>query len=295
MIRRLAIAIFLVALPARADSAAETERAEQLFREASSLVEKGDYAAACPKLAESQRLDPALGTQYNLALCYEKVGRLGSAWRNLRSVARLARASGKKGREEVAQKMMNEMRSRVPHVVVVTHEPVTITVDGERIEPDDQSFVAVDAGEHLVEATAPARVPWNERMKVTAETRIDIPPLRKVEGTRVITVESGSGRRTLGFALGAAGLVGVGTAAVTGILILRDKSVADEKCTPGCVDEEGRDAVSRGETLVPINYVAWGVALAGLGAGAYFLVTAKKQTQVSVTSNGASLRVVGTF
>jgi hypothetical protein len=282
--RLLAVAILLVAMPARADSAAETERAEQLFREATSLVEKGDYAAACPKLAESQRLDPALGTQYNLALCYEKLGRLGSAWRNLRSVVRLARASGKKGREEIAQRMMNELQPRVPHIVVVTHEPVTIAVDGERIESDDHAFVAVDAGEHVIEATAPARAPWNERTKVTLESRVEVPALKKIEGARIVTVEGGNGRRTLGFALGAAGLVGIGTAAVTGILILHDKSVADEKCTPGCVDEEGRDAVSRGETLVPINYVAWGVALAGLGAGTYFVMTGKKHTQV--TSRG---------
>jgi hypothetical protein len=287
--RWIVLGLLLVARPVHADTAAETERAEQLFREASALVEKGDYAAACPKLAESQRLDPALGTQYNLALCYEKIGRLGSAWRNLRSVVRLARASGKKGREEIAQRMMNDMRPRVPHLVIVTHEPVTIMVDGERIEPDDQAFVAVDAGEHLVEATAPARAPWNERTKVIAETRIEVPPLRKIEGARIAFVERGSGRRTLGFALGAAGLVGVGTAAVTGILILHDKSVADDKCRPGCVDDEGRDAVSRGETLVPINYVAWAVALAGIGAGAYFVLTARKQSPVSLTGRGLSL------
>lgn len=44
------------------------------------LVQKGDWAAACPKFEESERLDPGIGTLYHLADCYEHVGRLATAW-----------------------------------------------------------------------------------------------------------------------------------------------------------------------------------------------------------------------
>src|SRR5512136_2811036 len=54
--------------------------AEVLFREGRKLVAANDFAAACPKFAESQRLDPAVGTLLNWAACEEHVGKLASAW-----------------------------------------------------------------------------------------------------------------------------------------------------------------------------------------------------------------------
>ncbi len=287
---------------ARAQSADDTLRAEQLFREATVLTHRGEYAEACPKLAESQRLDAALGTQFNLALCYEKIGRLGSAWRNLRAVARLARAAGKVGREEIAQRMLVDLRPRVARFVFATHEPVRVAVDGEPVDPEELTFYAVDPGDHVVEATAPAKKPWQARLGVPsnpgAEVRVDVPPLAAEEG-RVVTLtrEVSNGRRTAGFALAAAGVVGLGVAVTTGVLILEDRALADDRCRGGCVDQEGRDAVARGETLLPINGVAWAVGLLGLGAGGYLVLTssAKRASAARVGAYGAGLSITGNF
>src|SRR3954467_7016553 len=72
-----------VAFPraAHADATlADKAAAQSLFDQGRSLMTKGQYAQACPKLAESQRLDPGLGTQFNLADCYEHLGQTASAW-----------------------------------------------------------------------------------------------------------------------------------------------------------------------------------------------------------------------
>ena len=52
---------------ARADDAAARAAAVQLFDEGDKFMQDGHYAEACPKLAESNRLDPQLGALLYLA------------------------------------------------------------------------------------------------------------------------------------------------------------------------------------------------------------------------------------
>ncbi len=270
---------------AAAQTRAESERAERLFIEASALVEKGDFGPACPKLEESQRLDPAIGTQFNLALCYEKVGRLGSAWRNYRAVERLAHSTGKKGREDASREKADEIGRRAAHLTIATvNEDASVRVDGELVAREQWAFYAVDAGEHAIEVTAPAKKGWKTRAVApadkAAEVVVTIPKLEMAAGKSIV-VERSNGKQVWGFVLGGIGIVGLGAAVTTGILALDDKSTADRQCRPTC-DEEGRSAVARGKTLLPINAIACGVAVFGLGAGSYLLLTSKTSARTAI-------------
>ena len=67
--------------PPRSQQQAEDKAAAQvLFDEGRTLMDAERYGEACPKFAESLRLDAALGTQLNLARCYQLVGKTASAW-----------------------------------------------------------------------------------------------------------------------------------------------------------------------------------------------------------------------
>ncbi len=288
--RRFLVLGFVVAVSkpgmAAAQSAGDADRAEKLFTEASALAAAGNYAEACPKFEESERLDGALGTQFNLALCFEKIGKLGSAWRNFRAVERLAHQTMKTGREGAAHQKLEQLRPRVPHLVIAARDSdVTVKVDGELVERDVWSFYAVDPGEHVLEATAPARTSWRTRLVLDepaaggarTEQKVAIPALVTAPGeTRIVKVstEITNPKRTLGFVVGSIGVAGIAVGVVTGIALLNDKSIADERCTPKCTDEAARSAVATGKTLIPINVVAWGVGIVGVGVGAFLLFTA---------------------
>ncbi len=298
--RILSIALGLALLAGSTGArAAGGEDPEKLFADATALMEKENYAEALPKLETAQKLDPGIGTQFNLAVCYEKLGRLGSAWRNYTAVVQLAHVSGKKAREDAAKEKLAALAPRAPKLAIRAQPQdkadVIVRVDGVILAKEDLTGYPVDPGEHRIEASASSKKPWALAIPTPPDGTtkdIEIPLLEVVKGeTKVVTVthETTNGRRTLGFVLGGVGVAGIAAGAVTGILLLGAKSTADDHCKPRCVtadgrpDQEGIDAVNRGNTLIPINAIAFGVGVVGLAAGAYFILTSKQPSTAAMT------------
>src|SRR6186713_1130212 len=96
--------------------------AQALFDQARELIKQKKFVEACPKLQESNRLDPGIGTQFHLADCYEQSGRVASAWALFLDVASQARASGQLDREKAAQKRADNLQPRLPKLVVTVPE-----------------------------------------------------------------------------------------------------------------------------------------------------------------------------
>src|SRR5271154_178362 len=69
--------------------------AQALFEEARQLRENGQLALACPKLEEARRLFTSAGLIFNLADCYEKMGRASEARSTFDEAARVATESGR--------------------------------------------------------------------------------------------------------------------------------------------------------------------------------------------------------
>lgn len=297
LLAALSVALVLFAAPA---ARADDSDPEQLFTQASALMEAEKYDQALPKLLEAQRLDPGIGTQFNIAVCYEKLGRLGTAWRNYSEVAQLARASGKKSREDAAREKLAKLEKRVPAFVIKSQGTgdLTVKIDGAALKREEWTFYPVDPGEHEIVATASAKRPWTTKAQTPQEgqrAEIVVPALEVAIDTKLVTVtkETTNTKRTVGFIAGGIGLAGLAVAGVTGFMALDAHATAEKDCTldnpddptrKRCVTAEGRDAVSRGETLLPINAIAFGVGIVGLAAGAFLILTSGKKAEPAKTA-----------
>src|SRR6188768_3528832 len=98
--------------------AGDATLAESLFRDGKKLMTAGDYAKACPKLAESYAQDPATGTLLALAVCFEEQGKLASAWTTYSEVASRARAEGRVDREQAAREHVTALAPRLSMLTI---------------------------------------------------------------------------------------------------------------------------------------------------------------------------------
>jgi len=181
-----AILLFLAPRGALAQpSASDRAAAEALFNQALELLDQGKAADACPKLAESQKLDPGVGTLLYLADCYKQTGKTASAWGTFREAAYAASAAGQKDREETATKEAAALEGILSKLTVSVERP---DIPGLRVMRDGQEVgralwetpVPVDPGRVVVIAEAPGMISWKGEGEVPAgggSTTIRVPML----------------------------------------------------------------------------------------------------------------------
>ena len=176
-----AVSLAMVSLPcpsARAQSA-NSATAEALFEQGRDLLRAGNAVEACPKLTESQRLDPATGTLLALALCHEAEGKLASAWVEFVDVEARSRNESRADRQQVASEHAQALRPRLSTLTIAV--PLELAaVAGLEIRRDGvvlgrgawNTAVPIDGGEHIVDVAAPERKPWRGSVTVKAESDV---------------------------------------------------------------------------------------------------------------------------
>src|SRR5579859_6364187 len=161
-----ALAMLSSALPARAQSAQDAAAAEALFSQAKQLMRDKRYAEACPKLAESNRLDVGIGSLLWLADCYEKNGQVASSWATFLEAADLANKEHDE-REKVARERAASLETSLPKVTLRVDRAnqdsgVEIKRDGVVVgQAIWDTEVPIYPGEHTLDAAAPGRKPFH--------------------------------------------------------------------------------------------------------------------------------------
>jgi len=320
MLARTCLAAVLVLTSATLASAQARDpvAADALFRQARSLMKEGNYAAACPKLAESQRLDPAAGTGINLGDCYQKTGQLADALQSLRDALDMLQPDDPRlapVKQEIAA-----LTQRVPRLTIklAPNAPAGTKVVRDDIEYGAASLgvpLPMNPGEHSVVVDAPGRSKKPYRVSLVegqvAELTVTVgaelapgpadapvasappPSVSQPTPTKAPVADSPEARppsNTLGWVLGSVGVVGLGTGIVTGLMLNDRQSTVDANCdskTKLC-NETGYSAAESGRTLRTVSYIGWGVGLAGIAAGSYFLFLAGPNTAPTTTVGAAA-------
>jgi hypothetical protein len=293
----------LASLPARAqpvDSAA----AQALVEAGRALAAENKLAEACPKFREAARIaPPGLAALKQLAECYEKAGRLASAWTTWREVEAGARRAGQEERAADAQRRAAGLEPSLPRLAIEV-SPAARDARGLEVFRDGVAIglaqwgvaVPVDAGGHLVVARAPAHERWEVSLDVAASGRVTITvpglkaeqagaparPLPLVEpiamrgdppGPVPRAIDPGSGRRAAGLVAGGAGIATLGAAILVQVLASADLGACpDPNQCPGIAGghyEAGRREQFGADAL-------YAVGGASLVAGVILYVTAPK-------------------
>ncbi len=161
-------ALFAILLLATTFAHADAASAEALFSEGRKLFAEGNYAAACPKFEESNKADPAAGTQLNLAMCWEKLGKTASAWSMYMQVAN-ASANGRVDRAQVAQQHAAALLPTLSKLAITAPANASIRVDGVAWSAAATGIATpVDPGRHTIDATAPNKPNFHRVVDVPA-------------------------------------------------------------------------------------------------------------------------------
>jgi tetratricopeptide (TPR) repeat protein len=182
----LCVAVLSLVESAAAQTASQRSAAEQLFARGRQLMNEKNYVEACPKLEESQRLDPAPGTLLNLATCYERNGQTASAWVTYKLASSSAELSGRKAWAKQARNRALQLEPKLLRLTIVAPAPprppgLVLLRDGAEVGQEEWGeAIPLDPGEHSVEARAPGYVTWKQVLSLSgASSTLQVPVLAR--------------------------------------------------------------------------------------------------------------------
>lgn len=255
---------------------ADKALAQTLFREGRSLLTGGKTAEACDKLAESDRLDPQIGTHLNLALCHEAQGKTASAWVEFGEVADQAdRVHGDEERGNFARQHARDLESKLARVrlhVANAAPGLTVRIDSATLgQAAWTTAVPLDPGKHELRAEAPGKKPSVQSIDVPtgpATTDATIPALQDAPPSQA----KGSPLRAAGFVTAGVGAAGIVVGSIFGIMAFSQNGTANDHCPNDRCDKIGVGAGQDASTSAAISTVAFIAGAALVAGGAVFIL-----------------------
>lgn len=149
---------------------AQPSEADRLFEAGHQLADKGDYAGACAQFTASYKLDPAVGTELNIADCEEHLGHLRAAWEAYLAAGMQFERGGEAKRAAYAREHADAIAARLATIVIDVADPksLAITIGGRTVTPQREIRDRVEPGEIAIVASAPGHPPFQTTVHVAA-------------------------------------------------------------------------------------------------------------------------------
>jgi hypothetical protein len=150
-------------VPPRASNPTDAPLAADLFVQGRAAMADKNYQAACPKFAESFRLDPHVGSLMSLAQCEEAMGRLALARTHWLEAVEFARRSQDQ-REAFAAEQLARIEPSVPRLTLrrAANCPADAVVKKDDVEVGALGLdvpLRVEVGDHRLTIEAPGFAP----------------------------------------------------------------------------------------------------------------------------------------
>lgn len=285
----------LLAQPASSDA---QKRADALFSQGQRFLKNKEYAVACAAFEQSQKLDPAIGTQLNIALCYEQWGHAAAAYHAFLEAARIAEAAA----DERGPKALVRAQELKPKLATLT---LTISDDGLPADKPDPAAVIVldgkglnkrkmrnmllDPGAHQLEVRAPGREPVTKKFSLVMgqreEFELDIPA--PLQGSKAAPRSLSPRRLAVGWTLTGLGVVGAGAAGYLAVVARRDyRAQFTSNCSSSTneCNEVGYVATHDARRRANIASIVAGSGLALAVTGVVVLLTGRSRSNAATGS-----------
>ena len=290
------------------DSAAA---ADLLFNDARAAMAAKKFDVACAKFRESNRLDPAVGTLFNLANCEAQRGHLVASLALYRQV--LEKLPRDDPRASVAKAQVQSLDARVPRLTIRARGDMpagtTVNVAGLVLSPDSlNSPLPLNPGSYAISVVAPGRATQEFSITLAEGDVAEFPvfvgpstsaspprvaPAAVVTSSQPIRAGDDDDRKTRGL-LAYMG-IGVGAAEITlgiitGLFGLHEEALGNLNCsdvTRTC-NQPGYDANQSAKSLATVSSVGFVVGVLAGGAGTYLWLTLPEAKPGAAGTGGMS-------
>jgi hypothetical protein len=281
--------------------------AEALYQEGRQLMEAGRYAEACPKFAESQKLEPGMGTLLNLATCNEKLGKSATAWTQFSEAYSILTKETDEQRAAYAKERRDTLASTLARITIQVPEAsrtagLVVSLDGVAVGSAAWGVaVPVDPGTHTIKAEAPGYKSWEGKFDIAsrANNSVAVPALQKSQGTPTPRPDQSSPQPSPpqdpgvepGRPLGAAVIVaGVATLALTGaaigtgvVYMQRQKTYNELNDDPTATFNEVESSRKDADKMGTLNLaLSIGAGVGAVATTILFIVRPKAQTTTAI-------------